>query len=69
MAAGGIATLVVLVVLVMLLRGMAFVRYEKRMQRRREMRDQYKRRAHFRGRPDMELDQGPPSPPKPWDGI
>ncbi len=60
MAAGGIAALVVFVVLVMLLRGTQFRRYDKRMERRREMRDQYKRRSQFRGRLDVELEQGPP---------
>ncbi len=60
MAAGGIAALVIFVVLVMLLRGIQFRRYEKRMERRREMRDQYKRRSQFRGRLDVELEQGPP---------
>ena len=44
----------------MLLRGIKFRRYEKRMERRREMRDQYKRRSQFRGRLDVELEQGPP---------
>jgi hypothetical protein len=59
MGAGGVAALVILVLLFMLLRGMRFRRYEKRMERRREMRDQYKRRSQFRGRLDVELDQGP----------
>jgi len=61
MAAGGIAALVIFVVLVMLLRGTQFRRYEKRMERRREMRDQYKHRSQFRGRLDVELEQGPPA--------
>jgi hypothetical protein len=60
MAAGGIGAPVIFVVLVMLLRGTQFRRYDKRMERRREMRDQYKRRSQFRGRLDVELEQGPP---------
>ncbi len=61
MAAGGIAALVIFVILLMVLRGTQFRRYEKRMERRREMRDQYKRRSQFRGRVDVELEQGPPA--------
>jgi hypothetical protein len=59
-AAGDIAALVIFVVLVMLLRGMQFRRYEKRMERRREMRDQYKGRSQFLWCLDVELDRGPP---------
>lgn len=54
--------MVIFVLLVVLLRGMQFRRYEKRMDRRRELRDQYKRRSQFRGRLDVELDQGPQRP-------
>jgi hypothetical protein len=59
MAAAGVAALVILLLLVMALHAMRFRRYEKRMERRRVMRDQYKRRSQFRGRQDVELDQGP----------
>jgi hypothetical protein len=60
MGAGGIAALVIFLLLFMLLRGSRLLRYDKRMERRREMRDQYKRRSQFRGRLDVELEQGPP---------
>jgi hypothetical protein len=62
MAAGGVVVVFILVLPFIVMRAMRYRRYEKTMDRRREMREQYKRRSQFRGRQDVELDQGPRRP-------